>query len=516
MKKYIIFLLCIALVFGVFAVRLAASDRPEETTANDITEETTQTVETVVSDVILGYYESKALNPYTTTSPTNRKLMTLVYDSLFIISESYTAEPLIAEDYFLDDNVLTVNLRTDAFFSDGAPITPSDVVYSFNAAKNSSNYKNLLNNFTAASAGTETVIFTLMKKNINCCNCLIFPIIKYGTLEQDIPVGSGRYTFVSKQDDFFLHANENSTRNEEMSLEEIRLTPITSEKKELYLLQTGDLSFFFDDLSDGEYLKISANTAGVSLNNMLYLGINSNKPTLQNKDLLSAISYSLDRDEIIQSCYSSMGQASTQPFNPQWQSVKDLGLSPAKKNVTLADEFFKKSDYIFAYEDNLYRSKNFEFLELTMIVNNENETRLEAARLIQSQLKAVGVDVELTELTFDEYTEALYRGEFDLYLGEVKLSPDMDLTCFFAEGGSTGYGIQSESTCAEAYYDFISGEIDITTFLQVFDLEKPFIPLLYRNAVAYYSRELTYEDTISEYEPFGNIYSWGVASADRF
>ncbi len=508
MKKYIVFLLFIAVIFGIFTLRTVSSELNDETSATDITEETTSYTEALTADVTLGYYEDKSLNPFTTTSPTNRRLMTLVYDSLFILSESYTPESLIAEEYFLDDNVLTVNIRTDIYFSDGSPITPSDVVYSFNEAKNSSGYKGLLTNFTAATAGTETVIFTLAKKNINCCNCLIFPIVKYGTADQPVPVGSGRYTFVSKQDTYYLHANEGTSRNEEMSLKEINLIPITSENKELYLLQTGDLSFFFDDLTDGEYLKIGANTATVSLNNMLYLGINSNKAVLQDKDLLSAINYALDRDELLQSCYGSMGQAVAQPFNPQWEKVKDLSLTPTKKDTALADEFFKKSGYIYAYTDNKYRSKNFEFLELTMIVNSESEAKLEAAKLIKSQLKAAGIDVTLSEMTYDEYTEALYKGNYDLYVGEVKLSPDMDLSCFFSEGGSTGYGVDSDSTCAEAYYDFASGKIDITTFLQVFNLERPFIPLLYRNAVAYYSRELTYEDSISEYEIFENIYSW--------
>ena len=51
---------------------------------------------------------------------------------------------------------------------------------------------------------------------------------------------------------------------------------------------------------------------------------------------------------------------------------------------------------------------------------------------------------------------------------------------------------------------------DISTFIQVFSLEKPFIPLLFREGMAYYSRELTYEDTVNEYELFANIYSWSV------
>lgn len=103
------------------------------------------------------------------------------------------------------------------------------------------------------------------------------------------------------------------------------------------------------------------------------------------------------------------------------------------------------------------------------------------------------------------------KGEYDLYVGEIKLTPDMSLTPFFGENSDVNYGIDTSSATATAYYDFISGKIDISTFIQVFSLEKPFIPLLFRDGVAYYSRELTYEDSINEYEPFRNIYSWSVA-----
>ena len=58
--------------------------------------------------------------------------------------------------------------------------------------------------------------------------------------------------------------------------------------------------------------------------------------------------------------------------------------------------------------------------------------------------------------------------------------------------------------------DFSAGKIDISTFIKVFTIEKPFIPLLFREGMAYYSRELTYEDTVNEYELFENIYSWSV------
>ena len=83
----------------------------------------------------------------------------------------------------------------------------------------------------------------------------------------------------------------------------------------------------------------------------------------------------------------------------------------------------------------------------------------------------------------------------------------MDLSCFFKKGGGASYGISS-NTISNAYNDFKSGSIDLKTFISVFEVEKPFIPLCYRTSVAYYSNEVTYEGTVNEYDPYKNIYSW--------
>lgn len=485
----------------------------EPTENQSITEQTTQNKKPREQKVALGYYKDKSLHPFTTNSPTNKKLLTLVFDSLFVPAENYDCEPLIAESYTLDGTSLTVKLKSDITFSDMTPITASDVVYSFNEAKNSSSYKGILTGFLAAQANADTVTFTLQKENIFACSCLIFPIIKYGSAENEAPVGSGRYILTEKDGDLFLKANESSTRNEEMSLNEIELIPITSEKNELYLLQTGDLSYFFDDLTDGEYTKIGANTSVVNLNNLVYLGYNSNRDIFKDKNVVNALSLAIDRKDISDSCYSGMSEITALPFNPQWYALSSMQTTDYAQNLSSAAELLEKSGYKYEYANNNHISKNFEYLEMTMIVNTENPTKLACAKKLRQHLEAVGIDVTLKEMEYDEYIDALYDGDFDLYVGEVKLSPDMDLSCFFDEGGSVGYGINSGSTCAEAFYDFLGGKIDITTFIQVFELEKPFIPICFRNAMAYYSRELTYQDKVNEYEPFVNIYSWGFTQS---
>lgn len=510
MKKLLCLLICFSLVTVVFT----SCGNKEPTTK---AEETTTSEETTSAQIIpdrkitLGYYEDKSLNPFTTDSPTNKNLMTLVYDSLFLPSENYTVEPLIGVSFTNNEKMLTVTLNSEAVFSDGSSISANDVVYSFNEAKNSKHYSGRLQNFSSAAAGVDSVTFTLVSPNIFAENCLTFPIVKSGTAEKNIPTGSGRYTLEKKDGNYQLVANEYSVRQEEMATKTISLVPITSDKGELYLLQTGDLTYFFDNMSDGEYIKIRANTVRVPLNNMVYLGINSKTKALKDKNVKEAICYILDKNALCDSAYSGIATISDIPFNPTWQCLSGSETVTYETSSIKAEELLEKSGYKFEYSTNKYRSKNYEFLSLTLIVNSENLSKLKCAEAIAKSLKSIGIKVSLKKLSYAEYVSALKEGEYDLYVGEIKLTPDMNLSSFFSESGSVNYGIDTSSATATAYYDFISGKIDISTFIQVFSLEKPFIPILFKDGFAYYSRELTYEDSINEYEPFRNIYSWSVS-----
>ena len=65
-----------------------------------------------------------------------------------------------------------------------------------------------------------------------------------------------------------------------------------------------------------------------------------------------------------------------------------------------------------------------------------------------------GLNVTTSELTGDNYRKALEEGSFDLYLGQTKLSANMDLSAFFEKDGALGYGGMTDpvlhALCQEA------------------------------------------------------------------
>ncbi len=507
MKKLFCIFLGAILILTAFTF---CGKEEEVTEPAEITTTETTTAPIAPREITLGYFEGKGFNPYKTTSPLNRSLMTLVYDTLYLAGDGYSVSPLIAASSERDGRKLTVQIADELYFSDGSLIDASDVVYSFNLAKKDSFYSDRLINIASASGSDSTVIFTLLREDIYAESCLIFPIIKAGTAGDKIPEGSGRYTLRKSGGDYYLKANSTTSRKEEMTTEKINLVPVSSEKSELYLLQTGDLTYFFDDLSDGEYTKVGANMVKMPLNNLVFVSFNSETGVFSDKSLAAAVNLAIDRTAVCDSAFEGIYRKAKSVFNPDWYVVSAIEETPDTYNLQKAENILEEAGYVYAYSHNLYRSKNFDFLEMTLLVCSDTPAKLTVAEEIKKSLNSIGIDLKIEAKEYSEYISALKRGEFDLYIGEIKLGANMDLSPFFAKDGSANYGIDTSSVTAAAYFDFAKGVIDISTFVQVFDSELPFIPLCYRDGMSYFSRELSYEGSTNEYEPFRNIYSWEV------
>lgn len=510
MKKLLPVIFCLSVIIAIFAI--AKHNREPEIPTVEITGETSLVShgDTIQKEIKIGYLKDKSLNPYKTSSALNRNLSTLVYDSLFVVEDDFTVLPLMAETVSYEGNKLSIDLCDEMYFSDGSLITTADVVYSFKLAKQNSFYSKRLSNFNTAFNGETSVIFTLKRNDTSAESNLVFPIVKLGTGSKSFPTGSGRYKFKKVDGVLYLKENEYSTRGEEMASDSIRLTPITADASELYQLQSGDLTVFFDDLSDNNFTKINANMVRVPLNNLVYLGFNYENKFLRDSAVKKAIELCTDKATIADTAYSGYCRIADTIFNPDWEVTANSMVPESVFSVVKAEETLEEADYVYAYKKNKYRSKNFNFLTLRLIVNKENKSRCKAADIIAKNLRSAGFEIKLQKLEYADYSAAIKSGNFDLYVGEVAISPGMDFSAFFSGDGELSSGIDVGGTVGDAYFDYREGTIDFSTFNQVINHEKPFIPICYRDGMMYFSRELSYEGTLNQFDLFKNVYSWEI------
>ena len=146
-----------------------------------------------------------------------------------------------------------------------------------------------------------------------------------------------------------------------------------------------------------------------------------------------------------------------------------------------------------------------------MLVNTENRFRVTAANQIASNLKSSGIEINVIETSYSDYINSINSNSFDLYLGEVLILPNFDMSPLVIPGGSMTFGIKSSSneetetaentdgeenteqdikssntTCADVINGFYGGTASITDVAGTLLTEMQQIPILYRKGLFFY------------------------------
>ena len=485
MRKIIALLLVIAMLVSVSA----CSD--ERNNGDD--NESTTNVSTVSEGILnLAYSKIDTLNPFTCSTAANLQLLRLVYDGLYSIDKNYKPVPNIAESGEIGDKTVTVKIGNRKF-GDGTPVSVTDVKASFEKAKLSPAYATRLANFESVGAYEgNIVIFKLLSDDPYALSCLDFPIIKGGA-DADLATGCGRYIPRFSGEEIYLTANT-SKSGFTPALKTIKLVPVRDENAIISSLEVGNTCFNYNDLADGSYSRINAHTVEMGINNFVYLAFNSSSDIFSDKLIRQAVNLAIDRDSIVTTAFQGHARIAYTPFNPDWYILasKDLVVS---KNTEKAAELISQTQTDIASR------------EVTLLVNSENRFKLETAEFISNQLGALGFRVNLRKLSAESLTAALSEGNYDLYIGELKLTPNMDLTPLIL-GGSAAYGISNVSESSSRYAQLIAGNCEIMDFINTFNEDLPIIPLCYRNAAVSYTNSMQGSFACCDGDVFADINTW--------
>lgn len=466
------------------------------------------------------YSYSDDFNPYTARTELNRNICSLIFEPLIKLDENYEPVYCLAQSAEIGDKSCTVALK-DASFSDGSRITADDVVYSYNAAKNSATvYAHQLYEVSSVSTTNQnTVVFNLTRHDPYFINLLDFPIIK---AESDKitdadgvaqpPIGCGRYIV---SDDKKTLVRNDGFFGDKSVIKTIELINTPDGEAVSHHVEIGAADIYYTDLSDGNIVRMSGKKTEVGLNSMVYIGINSSYGDLAGNYMRYAISSALDRSTICNQAYYNNAVAATGFFNPAFKDASARQTIESKSNLEITIENLNKIGYNSTDNDGYVINKSGKHPSYTLLVNNENASRVAAAKLIASQLKAAGIGITIVERSYTEYVSALQSGSFQLYLGEIQILNNMDLSPLVRAGGAAAYGIrektketvtteseaeneeqaiwQPQASSYESMLDsFYSGDaaIGIGDVAGALITEMPQIPICYRLGLLFYDSDI--------------------------
>ena len=492
--KIIALLLCVTMLFSA-----CGGKTPTET---ETTTDTTQQSVSADNDaspkgdgvISLPYNETDGLNPFFAKSNENLYICNLIFQPLFSVDKNYNTIPVIAESIAVNGTTATVNLRTDANCRGSQPINAYDVVYSFNLAKVSYGWAGYLNCISSATATSRfTVAFTLDYADVYTGAKLCFPVVKEGTadIQNAIPTGSGDYYVLENK--LVSVADKSKT---------INLYSIDTNKSSENAFKIGATDVYFSDLSNCEYMGVTGKTEEVMLNNMVYLGLNNNNGGL-NKYVRSAIAAGLNGDDIVLSSYQGHGKAIKMPVNPSAYYYEDISAIGSQGDTTLAEKILDRSGFT-RYSGKAKTNGAF-VLSFDLIVNRDNKYRLAAAFHIADSLNKLGFYINVLPLSFADYNQRISAGNYDMYLGEVKLDGSMDLSQFFLENGKMSAGIDKSGKASTEYFRYRAGQITTEEYYEIFAEEYPFVPVLFRNGYVVTSADVKADLSENPFDLYSNL-----------
>ncbi len=507
MKRLIALLLCLCLLLA----GCAGGGDPYTPTGDglDYDENYTGPVPTSPSQeaeqkLSLPYYKELPLNPYLCEDFTNRALLTLLYQSLFVTDRDYVTSPQLCKTYTVSTDMKSYTFYLEpATFSDGTSLTAADVVASLQAAWQSNFYKGRFVHITEIVPTTDGgITINLDTPYENLPLILDIPIVKASEVAEDRPLGTGPYTLYSAAGGESLHKRINWWCKADMAVKAatINLFAATSTTQIRDQFQFFDLSLVCADPGSDQYADYRCDYELWDCENgiFLYLATCRDSKVFSNDTVRTALTYAIDRDYLAEEFYRGFARSASLPASP---------LSPYY-NQNLADKY-KYNDLKFL---DAVKSAGMEGSSIVFLVNSQDSLRLRVARSIAKMLSDCGLVVELKALSGSAYTDAIKQRTFDIYLGQTRLSPNMDLSAFFATYGVLSWGGVNDLGAYALSLQALENHGNYFTLHKTVMDQGLLCPVLFRSYSVYAERGIVSELTPSRDSVF--YYSTGKTMAD--
>ena len=437
-KTLILLMALTLLLTGCAGVRTGTQQAEEPTPVYDQVIAGTEVKERQPADHVfsLNYDPGSSMNPVRAESSANMQFWSLLYDSVFTVDGDWSVHSEIVTDWESEDYLWWVfHIDTSICFSDGTPLSAVDVAYSIQRAQQSSYYANRLSIIYGISAfGGDTFAVTTKYADSQFPALLNIPIIKQGDYFEDRPLGTGPYMLSEEGDRLVL--NPENRHAAEMPLETIWLRDCMDTSARIRAFEEAAIDLVVNDPTGMYNLGYGSSneTRYFDTTNMHYIGFNTSSMFFLTAAARCAVGLCADRDAIVNTLLSGCGVAATLPVHPTSGYYDEEYARSFSFNPNSAAMMFQNagvSDYDNDGKLEMLITGIVVELNIRFIVNSDSTAKVLAARRICEQLNELGITTVLYELTWADYIEALENGAFDMYYGEIRMTPDWNLSELF-------------------------------------------------------------------------------------
>lgn len=333
-----------------------------------------------------------------------------IYETLVRDQPGEGLVPALAEswEFSADNTEITFKLRENVKFHNGDTMTAEDVAFSLNRA--------IASSFTASYSGTMDHAEVVDDTHVKLCmkqafgpvlQCLSVPclgIVSKRAVEElgdegfaAAPVGTGPYKFVewSSGEKIVLEAFDEYWRGAP-TIKDLTFMIMTDRNTAAIALENNEVDVLYSpDLADREHLESLENVQFIAGDGSVYMWViafNNESEIFSDKRVREAISYAINRDEIVDGALNGFGEAVEMPIVP---SV--FGYDPEFKGHEYDLEKAKQLMAEAGYADGL----------TVTIKLNQSSTYTRPAEIVQAQLRQIGSILSLSSWSVQRSSQTL-------------------------------------------------------------------------------------------------------------
>lgn len=516
---FIIFII-ILIIFAIYKIRKDEEEKQIEQTQNSNQEEK-------ITEIKLGIAQLDTMNPILSNNKNVQNISKLIYDPLVTLTSDYKAEPCLATEWAKQsDNSYLIKLRENIKWSDGKRFTAADVQFTIDRLKDTPSIYSYQVQYVV---GLDIVDDYTIKINLDrevpfFEYYLTFPILSKEYYEQEDfvsseknknPIGIGKYKISDVQPSYItLTKNTNYWKKDiNYTLEKITVN-LYSSIGELYnSFKVGSIDLIS---TDNDNLQDYIGTIGYSTKEMKgrkhqFLALNTSNYILGKQEVRKAISYSIDKANIISSVFNNKYFTSSFPLDygnwlaQEQDASSGYNLDQAKQ--LLVDSGWSYKNKYWQIKEN-YKTQR---LQLNLLVKASDSANVAVAENIRTQLENQGIRINIVQASDEQYTDNLNNKKYDIALCSLTLSPSPSLETFFGAGNLANYTTEEITNIMNEVKNTTDENVlkeKYTRLIEIYKTEIPYISLYSNKYTVAYNSGLVGDITPNWFNQFYGVEGW--------
>ncbi|MNZ64567.1 Oligopeptide-binding protein AppA precursor [compost metagenome] len=400
-----------------------------------------------------------------------------LFDSFYQVKADGTYEPSLAESYDVSEDGLkyTYHLKPNIKFTDGTPLTAKDYYFTFKLMLDASydgesdplSYHivgaqeyhegkaseisgiKVINDSTVEISLTEATALT----PVDLGTVYVLPEhyygagYKQGNLDSvkalnSKPLGSGQYKLVSYKagQEIAFEANTDYFRGAPKVKSVVFKT--TTETTQMAMLQSGETDMNEITVTEDNVEELKAmGFLDIHLlpnNGYGYIAFNHKVAKFQDVKVRQALTYGLNRAEIVDLIYGPYGKVINIPQSSVSWSYTDENIEPYEYDVEKAKQLLDEAGWVVGSDG--IREKDGEKFKINFSATADNPVVDALLPIMTTNYKDLGIDIVSETLDFNAIMDKKTSGDYEMFFAAWGLTPDPDNTVYITNGAQNDYG----------------------------------------------------------------------------